>query len=152
MRRQQARAAGRVDRLAERPPDRGGRRGAIPLGQPQQRQAGLGLAAGLARLAVGRLGRRELAAQAVDLALQVDGLAAGHAVAAGLTAPGRPLRLPSASSQAPWRHMISARCIRQRPVNATMSGCRSHHWVRAAVHSWARRGSYAAWQPRITPQ
>jgi hypothetical protein len=58
----------------------------------------------------------------------------------------------SASSQAPRSCMISARCRRHVPVKLTMSGCCSHHVVSAAVHSWARRGSYAAWQPMITPQ
>ena len=48
--------------------------------------------------------------------------------------------------------MISARCTRQVPVKLTMSGCCSHQRVSAAVHSCARRGSYAAWQPVITPQ
>ena len=48
--------------------------------------------------------------------------------------------------------MISDRCTRHVPVKLTMSGCCSHQRVNAAVHSWARRGSYAAWQPMITPQ
>ena len=60
-----------LGRLRQRPADRGRRRRRPALREPQQGEAGLRLAPVPARLAVGRLGRGELAAQAVDLALPV---------------------------------------------------------------------------------
>ena len=71
-------------------------RGAVPLGQPQQREAGHRLATGLARLPVGLLGRVELAAQPVDLPLQVDGLAARERVASPRRSAGPPAAPPRA--------------------------------------------------------
>ncbi len=68
---QQPGAPGGLGRLAQQPADRRGRRRAIPLRQPQQRQARLRLVAAAARLAVRLLGRAELALQALDLPLPV---------------------------------------------------------------------------------
>ena len=96
LRGQQPRALRRLAGLADRAADRGGRGVAVALGQPQQRQAGHRLAPAAAGLAVGLLGRGELAPQAMDLPLQVDGLAAGEAVAALLAAPARALGLVAA--------------------------------------------------------
>jgi hypothetical protein len=74
--RQQTGSLERLRRLADRPADRG--RGGITraLGQPQQGEPRLRLASVSARLPVGRLGLGERAAQAMDLALLVQRLAA----------------------------------------------------------------------------
>jgi hypothetical protein len=84
-------AAGRaVLRLLHDPPARRRGRVHLPLGEPQQRQAGLRLPAPPAGLAVGLLGLGELAAQPVELALPVEG-AARRRVAGRL---GEPLAGP----------------------------------------------------------
>ena len=151
--RQQPRALARLGGLGHRPADRG-RRGVV--GFPGPAAAGQGPAAARARAGSppGRPPRPRRSRRA-----------GGGSRPAG----SRPRRPPpgsppaqqrsaarrassSASGQAPCSCMISARCTRQRPVKATRSGWRSHQPDRAAVHSWARRTSWASWQARITPQ
>ena len=139
--------------LGHRPADRGLGGVGPALRQPQQGEPRLRLPAVAARLAVGLLGRVEVAA------------AGDGSPPAGNRPRRRPPRsLPagsarrarrassSASAHAPRSCRISARWTRQRPVNATRSGWRSHQRVSAAVHSCARRTSWASWQARITPQ
>ena len=95
----------RLRGLADRPADRGRRGPDVALRQPQQRQAGLGLAPQAAGLAIGRLGRVELAPQAQHLALLVGGLAHGalvhHAARQALPEPAQLAErlLPGASER-----------------------------------------------------
>ena len=58
--------------LVDGPAYRGDRGIHLPLSQPQQRQPRLGFMSPLTRLTVGRLGSRELAAKAMQLAQPVE--------------------------------------------------------------------------------
>ena len=71
--------------------------------------------------------------------------------------PGRTLRrrgmpLPWHPARRRCSSMISARCTRQAPVKATISGCCSHHRDSAEVHSRARLNAHTCWQASITLQ
>ena len=104
-------------------------------------EAGLGLEAEVGGFGVRNLRLREVALEAVDLALAVAGIsrvgpACGAAGQPFVGATGLLERRPTRPSS-----RISARCTRQTPVCATMSGCSSHQRVRASVHSRARRSS-----------
>ena len=68
--RKEAGAGRSLGGLRENAADRGRRGACLPLGEPQQREAGLRLAAALARLSVRVLGRREVTAEPVYLALR----------------------------------------------------------------------------------
>ena len=74
------RAGGSLGGLRKHATDRGRRGACLPLGEAQQREAGLRLAATLARLSVRVLGRREVSAEPVQVALEVAGLAGGTLV------------------------------------------------------------------------
>ena len=62
--------------------------------------------------------------------------AAGFSVATNRSPARRASR--NASDQEPSSCSISARCTRQRPVNAIISGCSAHQSASALVHSRAR--------------
>ena len=94
--------------------------------------------------------RTRPAAAAALPAGSAQGRAAGFSVSANRSPARR--ASSSASRHAPSSCSTSARCTRQRPVNATISGCNAHQSARARVHSRARRTSYTSWQARMTPQ
>ena len=114
--REQTRALWPLVRFGQRAVDRGGGGPAVALCESQQSEAGLRLAATAARVAVRLLGRRELSAQPIHRLPAHRPLR--RPPAGCLTAAQRrPARRASssASSQAPWRHMISARCVQAAP-------------------------------------
>ena len=149
--REQPQPAERVRGLGERAADRARGGLAAPLGEPQQGEAGLRLEAAAARVAVGLLGRGELPAHAVDLALAIDRVA------------GRDRDRAEALAGAPRlleRHLPVARQLQDLgAVDQADAGVGDHLGLAArttrrapSVHSRARRSSSASWQNAIVLQ
>ena len=113
---------------------------ALPCPGPGAAERGPVAARGRAgRLPVERLGVARTRLEPMELAFAVCRVAEGALVQnASPEALSDRAASSSASTSSP-RVMISARCTRQRPLCATISGCSSHHRVSAAVHSRARR-------------
>ena len=141
----------RLGDLRRGPADRRECHVTVPLGQTELGEAGLRLPAEAARLAVGLLGGGELAAKPQQLGPAVVGDARRGVLR--LDDPSQARRASSrASDHEPPSCRISARCTRQRPVNATRSRLLVRPALRASVHSRARPTSKTSWQARITPQ
>ena len=152
VRREQTRAVERPRHRRFRSPNRCRRGVGASLREAQLREPRLRLPAECARLPCTRP-RRRRTRPAAGGALPGDS-APGPPPGSSSRRSALPRGVPrsSASRQAPSSCSISARCTRQRPVNATISGCSSHQSESARVHSRARRTSYTSWQARMTPQ
>ena len=120
----------------------------MALGQPQQGQAGLGVAAQPVGLPVGRLGAGQVAAepaQLPDLVVALGGPETCRSARSWQTwAASR-----SAWAQAPLRCRTWERWTRQMPVNSTAAGRLASQRLVASVHSAARRTSASSWKAAI---
>ena len=129
------------------------RHGALALGQPQQGESGLRVAAVLARPAVGVLGPLELAAEPEQLRQAVQRLAQRRMTGWARELLVGPLGLVERLGP------VAAGTAGSRPGapgtahgTARARGCASHQRLSAAVHSCARRRSSVRWHISITAQ
>ena len=106
----------------------------------------------LARSPVGLFGGREVAAEPVDLALQVRGLRGSRWVRRPLEAPVRPVRLLERLRPGALKlHQLSA-VDEAAAGEGQQVGLLLPPAAQSAVHSRARRTSWTSSQSMITPQ
>ena len=137
MRRQEPGASQRIAGRVRQPADRRTRGVGASLRQPQECESWLWLASQFARGAICVLSLLKLAAQSMDLSLLIE-RGSGRSAIGALGPLTSAASFGQASGQAPCSCMISARCTRHIPVNATISGCCLPTLENAAVHSRAR--------------